>query len=808
MSRLTADTSLTGGESRWSDATERRHHDARLMQMLLRVTPVAALVDVGLGLLAAWVVYPELGWGWHMVWPLGLMVVATAHGIGSLLLLGQALEDLAHAAVRRRVAVLVALVAVMFSGIAIALFPAVGPERRFLLGVMACGVIPVGTLSLAPMRNVALLWLLITSTGVLIGLGQIEPFVRNVTVVMLLMMDLLLVALVQSVSSGVLARLRAETAALRGRQSLDLLLRDFETQADDWLWETSVGGELRHVSRPMAQALGFDDGDRLLGVRLTEVLGVRTPVAGLIGHLQVAKPFRGLDLTLAPRPPQNGPRIWSLSGVPVFDHEGVPAGWRGLVRDVTVVREQARELQRLARTDMLTGLSNRHVLQQRCAEALARMGAGAGPDPGSSVPTQTPQTPLTLCLIDLDNFKAVNDTFGHAVGDWLLQEIARRLKACVAGWPQRQDVVLARLGGDEFALLIDQAMTLATRDWLVASLMASLEPAWVSEALRVEVRASIGVASSGGTPIDADRLFQNADLALYEAKERGRNQVCVFDAAMRGRLNRRAGILRDIGLLLAAPDASHPTAGRLAVHYQPQFSLGDGHLIGAEALLRWQHPRHGWIEPGEFIPMAEETGLIVPLGEWTLRQACAEATGWPSAVRVAVNLSAAQLGRDGLEAMVTSVLADTGLPAPRLELEITETALMHDPDRALACVQSLRALGLGIALDDFGTGYSSLAQLATLPVDTLKIDRSFVAALGREGSGQAEAIVRLIVQLARTMGMQTLAEGVETERQRTVLRASGCEMAQGFLCSAALEGPALRALLSRGSQSVVLSESA
>jgi EAL domain-containing protein (putative c-di-GMP-specific phosphodiesterase class I) len=175
-------------------------------------------------------------------------------------------------------------------------------------------------------------------------------------------------------------------------------------------------------------------------------------------------------------------------------------------------------------------------------------------------------------------------------------------------------------------------------------------------------------------------------------------------------------------------------------------------------------------------------------------------------VRVAVNLSVAQLGRDGLEALVTAVLADTGLPAPRLELEITETALMHDPDRVLACVQSLRALGLGIALDDFGTGYSSLAQLATLPVDTLKIDRSFVTALGREGSGQAEAIVRLIVQLARTMGMQTLAEGVETERQRAVLRASGCEMAQGFLCSAALDVPALHTLLAQERQSVLLSD--
>ncbi len=275
---------------------------------------------------------------------------------------------------------------------------------------------------------------------------------------------------------------------------------------------------------------------------------------------------------------------------------------------------------------------------------------------------------------------------------------------------------------------------------------------------------------------------------------------------MRGRMHRRAGVIRDIGLLLATPDGSHPTAGRLAVHYQPQFRLDNRQLIGAEALLRWQHPRYGWVEPGEFIPLAEETGLIVPLDEWVLRQACAEAKGWPASVRLAVNLSAAQLGRDGLEAMVQTALFDSALPAPRLELEITETALMDDPDRALACVQSLRSLGLGIALDDFGTGYSSLTQLATLPADTLKIDRSFVAALGREGNGQAEAIVRLIVQLARTMGMHTLAEGVETERQRTVLLACGCEMAQGFLCSAALAPQALRSLLQQGALAAAVSD--
>ncbi len=755
------------------------------MQMLLRITPMAAAVDFGLGWLVAWLVYPELGWGTHMVWPLGLCVVAVVYGIDSLLHLGRPLEVLAQPAVRWRLLVYVSLVAGMFAGMAVSLSPVVTGERRFLLAMLAGGLIPVGALSLAPVRQMAWVWLGITSGGVLSALLQLDPFVRNVTCGMLLMMDMMLLASVQSVGNGVVARLRAETAALRGRQSLDLLLRDFETQADDWLWETDAGGRLQHVARPMARALGFDDSDRLIGVRLADVLGVRAPVASLITHLHGATPFRGLDLTLSPHHPQDTPRIWSLSGVPVFDSDGVPAGWRGLVRDVTLLREQARELHRLARTDVLTGLANRHVLQQRCAET---------------------RTSPTLCLIDLDHFKAVNDTLGHAVGDRLLQEIARRLTACVAQWSQPESVVLARLGGDEFALLIDQPLTPAERQARVGALLAVLQPVWEADALRLEVRASIGVATSEAGIPDAERLFQNADLALYAAKDSGRNQICVFDAAMRGRMHRRAGVIRDIGLLLATPDGSHPTAGRLAVHYQPQFRLDTGQLTGAEALLRWQHPRYGWVEPGEFIPLAEETGLIVPLDEWVLRRACAEAKGWPASVRLAVNLSATQLGRDGLEAVIQTALSDSALPAPQLELEITETALMDDPDRALACVQSLRSLGLGIALDDFGTGYSSLAQLATLPADTLKIDRSFVAALGREGNGQAEAIVRLIVQLARTMGMHTLAEGVETERQRTVLLACGCEMAQGFLCSAALAPQALRSLLQQGVRTAAVSD--
>lgn len=765
------------------------------MQMLLRVSPVTALVNFGIGLLAMWLLHPVIGWSRHMLWPLGLSLVAVVYVLDSLRHLDQPLERLARPATRWRFAGMAALMGLMYAGVAVFVFPFVGPDLRFILGTMTCAAIPVGAMADAPVRIVASAWILTTSVGALVGLLALEPFVRDVTIGLLLAMDLLVLASVRSISSGVLARLQAETAAQRDRQSLDLLLRDFETQADDWLWECDATGRLRHAALPMARALGFMAGEPLIGQRLTDVLGPQAAVSPLMDALQSPRPFRGLDLNLdghrtAGRRQDPG-RVWSFSGVPVLDSAGTPTGWRGLVRDVTVLRGQARELQRLASTDMLTGLANRHVLQQRSDEAVLRCARRTEPDAEDV-------TPLTLCLIDLDNFKAVNDTLGHATGDRLLQEVARRLVRCVAGWPQSQAVVVARLGGDEFALLIDHALTFAERDRLVTALLAALRPTWAVEGLRAEVRACIGVASWGMSATDAERLFQNADLALYEAKASGRNRVCVFDEAMRSRMNRRAGVIRDVGLLLAAPGATHPTAGRLELHYQPQFDLADGRLAGAEALLRWWHPHQGWINPGEFIPVAEETGLIVPLGEWVLRRACQEAAGWPTSVRLAVNLSAAQIGRDGLEAAVTSALADSGLSAARLELEITETALMQAPDRALACVQSLRALGLSIALDDFGTGYSSLAQLVTLPVDALKIDRSFVAALGGADGEQPEAIVRLIVQLARTMGLRTLVEGVETVRQRAVLQACGCDQVQGFLCSAAVDAATLRTLQACG----------
>jgi diguanylate cyclase (GGDEF)-like protein len=793
---LPADTNAPRDTVHGHSDAEHRRHDALLMQMLLRVAPMTALVNIGIGLLTDWLVYPVIGWSRHMTWPLGLSVMALGYVVDSRRHLALPLERLARPAARWRYIGHALLLGMMYSGVATFVFPTVGPDLQFLLGMTSCATIPIGAMVNAPVRTVAVTWIATTATGALIGVLSLAPFMRNVSVGLLLGMVLVVLTSVRSISSGVRARLQAETTAQRDRQALDLLLRDFETHADDWIWETDAQGHLLHVSRRLAQALGLAADSPTATHRLIERLGTGTPapaaLAALAGRLALPQPFRALDVPFETLAGEPGLRVWSFSGVPVLDGDGRLQGWRGLVRDVTVLQAQARELDRLAHTDPLTGLANRHVFQRCCQDTLA---AGVGRKPSCLSPWA-----LSICLLDLDNFKTVNDTFGHLAGDRLLQEVARRLSAHVP-----DGGVLARLGGDEFALLLCRPHDTAGRDALAAALLAALRPVWHTASMHLEIRASLGVASWSPVQSDmtAERLLQEADIALYEAKAAGRDTVRLFDDSMRGRATRRAVVIRDLGALLAAPARATPGAGRLLLHYQPQYNLLDGRLVGAEALLRWQHPQRGWIPPDEFVPIAEETGLILPLGAWVLEQACRDAAAWPVPLGVAVNLSAVQLVSRELAEVVATTLQRTGLPAGRLELEITETALMRDPERAIGCVQGLRDLGLGIALDDFGTGYSSLAQLASLPIDTLKIDRGFVAGLGRPGADQAEAIVRLIVQLGRAVGMVTLAEGVETDAQRDVLRACGCHQVQGHLYGSALDPQAFTALLGTVPPSVV-----
>ena len=518
----------------------------------------------------------------------------------------------------------------MFAGIAVTLFPAVDSDRRHLLAVIASGVVPVGAMLGAPLRWGGVAWTLITSAGMLLGVLQLDGLVRDVTVPLIVVMDVLVLTTLGAISRSVRQRLQAELEARRDRDALDLLLRDFERHADDWLWESDAQGRLRRLPARMAQSLGVSDAGLLIGRRLTELLRDADGIDALARHLSEPLPFRALELHLPSRHLlQTARQRWLLGGVPVLDAVGRVLSWRGVVRDVTLLHEQSRELRRLAHTDVLTSLANRHVLQRRCAEAVARCRLAATSTTASPGAGPDALLPLTLCLIDLDHFKEVNDTLGHAAGDRLLCEIARRLSACIAGFGDPRSLVLARLGGDEFALLIDRPHGVDERDRLLAAMLEALRAAWSQEGLAIEVRASLGAASWEPTHEETDRLFQDADLALYEAKAAGRDTVRVSDAPMRARLMRRHGLIRDLGQLLTAPDGEHLLAGRMTLHYQPQFALGSGHLVGAEALLRWQHPLRGWISPAEFVPLAEENGLIVRLGEWVLHRAC-RPIGWSS----------------------------------------------------------------------------------------------------------------------------------------------------------------------------------
>ncbi|MBV8503317.1 MAG: EAL domain-containing protein [Paucibacter sp.] len=446
-------------------------------------------------------------------------------------------------------------------------------------------------------------------------------------------------------------------------------------------------------------------------------------------------------------------------------------GWTTLciVRDVTERRRLEKTLLRQALHDSLTELPNRRYFRDSVSTALARAELnGAG---------------LTLMFIDLDNFKQVNDSFGHSEGDALLCEVARRLSETL-----RADDLLARMGGDEFALLLAGAQP-ADAAAVAGKVLAALEPEFSRGPQALKIGASIGITLYPTDGKNVEELLGNADLAMYRAKQRGRNSWCFFEPRMTERLRERAALQHDL---------SHAVErGQLELAYQPRVDAVDGGLTGFEALLRWHHPARGKVPPDEFIGLAEESGLIVSIGEWVLREACAQAARWRAAgagrLTIAVNVSTHQLRHAGFASSVQQVLLDTGWPAEQLELEITETALMEDPAEATAVLNSIHTLGVRFAVDDFGTGYSSLAYLKAFPLHRLKVDRSFVQGLHAEGSDRV--IASSIIALAHALGLQVTAEGVETEAQRDFLLQRDCDELQGYLFSAPVSASDCEALL-------------
>jgi diguanylate cyclase (GGDEF)-like protein len=426
-------------------------------------------------------------------------------------------------------------------------------------------------------------------------------------------------------------------------------------------------------------------------------------------------------------------------------------GWVAVHEDITERRRAEAKISHLARHDLLTNLPNRVLFREHLEEAFAKLQPGRG---------------CAILCLDLDHFKAVNDTLGHPIGDELLKVVATRLQAAVPG----TDMV-ARIGGDEFAIVQAGVERPEQCSEFASRIVDVVGRPYVIEGRHIDIGTSVGIAIAPNDGINPDQLLKNADMALYLAKSDGRGTHRFFEREMDKRLQARRALELDL--------RSAIVKGEFELHYQPIVRLSDGQVSGFEALARWNHPQRGQIPPLQFIPLAEETGLILPLGEWVLRTACSQAAKWPLPVSVAVNLSAAQFKGRNLVQVALNALAASGLPPNRLDLEITESVLLQDETNTLVTLHQLRDLGVRISMDDFGTGYSSLAYLRSFPFDKIKIDRSFVRDMPERNDSRA--IVRAVASLASSLKIATIIEGIETEEQLEMAKAEGCGEAQGYL---------------------------
>jgi len=441
--------------------------------------------------------------------------------------------------------------------------------------------------------------------------------------------------------------------------------------------------------------------------------------------------------------------------------------WAVAFEDITARRAAETRADEMARHDSLTGLPNRLFLRERLEEALSRLKRSG--------------EACAVLLIDLDRFKPVNDTLGHPMGDALLKKVADRLRSTV-----RPTDTVARIGGDEFVILQTNVRVASDTQALARRLVDLVGRTYMVDGHLLTIGASVGVALAPSDGTEADTLLKNADLALYRAKLDGRATYRFFEPEMDARMQARRRLELDMRQGLARRE--------FQLHYQPQLQLEGNRLVGCEALIRWNHPERGMISPLDFIPLAEEIGLIVPIGEWVMRQACRDAMTWPTPLTVAVNVSPAQFKSERLVEMVMSALAASGLPATRLEVEITEGVLLQENAKTLQTLHRLRELGVRVSMDDFGTGYSSLSYLRSFPFDKIKIDRSFVSDLSANRDGVA--IIRAIAGLGKSLGMTTVAEGVETHDQMERIRTEGCTDVQGYLISRPVSATELLAFLS------------
>jgi diguanylate cyclase (GGDEF)-like protein len=544
------------------------------------------------------------------------------------------------------------------------------------------------------------------------------------------------------------------------------VLEDIEQAGIGWIWASDAEGRLIYLTAGACEKLPLDRAE-VLGQSLVDLFETDpdNPDGGtarpLNFQLKAHNKLHDLVVRFALRKSKHDVKQtwWSLTAHPKFDRSGNFCGYRGHAKDITVEYERKLIDTKLAEYDSLTGLANRHYMNKRIENVLAAY--------------RSAKRSCALMMLDLDKFKYVNDTMGHPAGDAVLVQAAERLRAVIGDRGE-----IGRLGGDEFQIILPDMDDRGTLGELAEKIIKIVsQPYPVEDDKRAVIGTSVGIAIAPYDGVDKEELVKASDLALYAAKNGGRGQFRFFHADLKDEEEERQALLDDLRVAL--------NGGELELHYQPVVRANDNTVVCLEALMRWQHAERGFVSPGVFIPVAEESDLIIQMGEWALRQACEHALEWPATVRVAVNVSAVQFVHRGFPETVANVLAQTGLDPDRLELELTESIFLGDNDATEETFKTLKRLGVRLALDDFGTGYSSLSYLRSAPFDKIKVDRSFVDSCTEQEKNSAK-IIAAIVGLSNALGMETTVEGVEAFDQLKIVREKGAKLIQGWLYAKAM----------------------
>lgn len=548
----------------------------------------------------------------------------------------------------------------------------------------------------------------------------------------------------------------AEAAIVEKDEVVSLLLREFEENQADWLWQIDTARRVRTVSprfsfalgrsaetsngKPFLQLISGDDWESGQFDRTLHELAERLKQRESFSNLLVKVSIGGVH------------RWWELSGTPMLDDNGVHLGFRGVGSDVTEQRESSEKIAYLARYDTLTGLPNRLMLNEGLGEALRY--------------AQQWRARCAFLMIDLDRFKAVNDSLGHLVGDQLLAEVSLRLKGVIS-----ENERVGRLGGDEFGIVIRDATEVGYVERVAGKVIERLSRPYEIAHHTLYVGASVGSAIGPRDGTTVEDLMRNSDLALYRAKDEGGGEHCAYEPSMHASAEARRKLEFSLRHAIEREE--------LLLNFQPVVDAHQENIVSFEALVRWNSKEHGLVSPDRFIPLAEDTRLIVTIGEWVLEQACLEAVNWPKHIRIAVNVSGEQLVQPEFATTVVRALTKSGLTAQRLEIEVTESIFLRDADLARKALEEIMALGCSVALDDFGTGYSSLGYLRKLRFSTIKVDRSFVQGAANQNP-ESLAIIRAVVAMADSLEMSTTAEGVETSEEAEMVRQLGCKKIQGY----------------------------